>query len=68
VANQTAWSSTTPGTAASTAGRAPSRARSPAAHTAATSVVRARSTTTGSAPSADVRRSQVIFEGQRLEP
>ena len=75
VASHTAWSSTTPGAAASTAGRAPSRARSPAAHTAATPVVRARSTTTGSGAKpqlppqpGDLRRAAVGAVGEHREP
>ncbi|OLT10734.1 hypothetical protein BJF78_05430 [Pseudonocardia sp. CNS-139] len=68
VASQTACCSVAPGAAASTAGRWPSRFRRPAAQTAATPVVRASSTTTGSAPSPSAVRSQVILLGQRLEP
>jgi hypothetical protein len=67
VAIQTACSSTTPGAAASVAGRSPSRALRPAAHTAAMPSQRARSTTAG--PVRPISsRSQVTFAGFAFEP
>ena len=49
------------------AGRAPSRARRPAAHTAAIPRTVARSATTGPGRPSSVR-SQVIFDGQAFDP